>query len=234
MTRPSEGRWRSLIGASVLIAIAATGCGDDGVNPGMVDPIVRLSGVACSVPAAGVGTIVDTNIVLTSGHAMDGLTGVEITLADGRRVDGDVLHIDRVLDLAVVAIVDDGPGGIDVESIDGETRFGDAGSEDVGVIALLTDEAERVDVPYVVERRIRASTLDVGRNNEISRRSLELDANVERGDSGAPLINADGEIVGVVWATSVNQESTAYAVRGDEIEQVLEDAQTQPSGPGSC
>lgn len=221
--------------ASFVAVLALASCGDGGVSPGMVDPIVRLSGTACSVPSAGVGIIVDTNTVLTSGHAMDALDPVQVRLADGREAEGEVVHIDRVLDLAVVAIdPSTSPDGIDFSAVDGDARFGDAGTDDRGVIALLTDEGERVDVPYVVERRIRASTLDVGRNNEISRRSLQLAASIERGDSGAPLINDAGEIVGVVWATSVRQEARAYAVRGDEIEAVLEDAKVAASGPGSC
>jgi len=178
--------------------------------------------------------IVDTNTVLTSGHVMDALGKVEIRLADGRGVEGEVVHIDRVQDLAVVAIRPDELTGMDISSIDGDVRFGDAGTDDVGVIALLTEDGVRVDAPYLVERRIRASTLDVGRNNEISRRSLQLDATVDRGDSGAPLINDQGEVVGIIWATSVSQDTTAYAVRGDEIQAVLTAAKDDPSGPGTC
>jgi len=206
----------------------AIGCSSSGLT---VDPVVRVSGIACSQPTAGVGYLIDTDRVLTSGHVVDAVDEVEVLFDDQQTALATVTHIDRMLDLAILDI----PGTSEPYEPDGgPVEFGDSRTGDTGSIQLLTEDGERVDVPYEVLRRIRASTLDVGRNNEITRRSVQLEAVVERGDSGAPLIDDDGNLVGVVWATSVSQQSTAYAVRGDEIAGVVDAADASPSGPGSC
>jgi len=216
------------IAIGVVVAGVTTGCSGAGVG---IDPVVRVSGVACSQPTAGVGYLIDAGRILTSGHVVDAVTEVAILFGNQETAAGTVTHIDRMLDLAVVDI--DGAAA-SYQPVDGPVEFGDSRAGDTGSIRLLSEEGERVDVPYEVMRRIRASTLDVGRENEITRRSVQLEAMVERGDSGAPLIDAAGQLVGVVWATSVSQQSTAYAVRGDEIATVIEAADEAPSGPGSC
>lgn len=211
-----------------LVGGLAAGCSGVGVT---VDPVVRVSGIACSQPTAGVGYLISADRVLTSGHVVDAVDEVEVLFGDQQTALATVTHIDRLLDLAVVDLAGTPEP---FEPAGGPVDFGDSRTGDTGSIQLLTEDGERVDVPYEVLRRIRASTLDVGRNNEITRRSVQLEAVVERGDSGAPLIDDSGNLVGVVWATSVSQRSTAYAVRGDEIAAVVEAADAAPSGPGSC
>lgn len=220
----------AVIVGSVMAAFAA-GCSAFGGTGAAVDPVVRVSGIACSQPTAGIGYLIDAGRILTSGHVVDAVSEVEVLFDNAETAVATVIHIDRMLDLAIVDI-DGTPSTF--ESADGPVEFGDSSAGDTGSIRLLTDEGKRVDVPYEVLRRIRASTLDVGRENEVTRRSVQLEAVVERGDSGAPLIDDEGRLVGVVWATSVSQEATAYAVRGDEIAAVVMAADESPSGPGSC
>lgn len=216
--------------AGLVLAGLAAACSGSGSGIA-VDPVVRVSGIACSQPTAGVGYLIGANRILTSGHVVDAVTEVEVLFGGEQTADATVTHIDRMLDLAIVDLVDEAER---FEPETGPAEFGDSSTGDTGSIRLLTEEGDHVDVSYEVIRRIVASTLDVGRENEIRRRSVQLEAVVERGDSGAPMIDSEGRLVGVVWATSVSQESTAYAVRGDEIAAVIDAADAAPSGPGSC
>ena len=83
-------------------------------------------------------------------------------------------------------------------------RFGDANGD---VRVLTTDGVMRADV----RRRVSARLVD--QPGRPRRPSLELAATVSAGDSGAPVVNADGEVVGVVYARSTRRGGTAYAVR---------------------
>lgn len=199
---------------------------------------VRVVGVECARSIGGTGALVGGDLMLTSGHVVVGADELDVHLDNGETLPGQVIHIDRRLDVAVMRVP-----GLDLKPV----AFGDADAGDSGVVAILAPfriEAEvgepaevelQVELqPYLVNRRIRATTDNVGRTEQIVRPTLELDADIESGDSGALLFNADGEAVGLVWSTSRARTTVGYAVRGNELESVLTAAQENPSGPGTC
>ena len=95
-------------------------------------------------------------------------------------------------------------------------RFGDADGE----LRVLTAPRRGGDahvaaagrvVPAGLRRRINARLVD--QPGRPRRPSFELAADIVSGDSGAPVVDSDGEIVGVVYARSTRRGGTAYAVR---------------------
>ena len=106
-----------------------------------------------------------------------------------------VVRSDAALDLALLR----GPGVTGPTARFGETRDGD--------VRVLTTDGVRAGV----RRRVSARLVD--QPGRPRRPSLELAAAVSAGDSGAPVVNADGEVVGVVFARSTRRGGTAYAVR---------------------
>ncbi len=134
--------------------------------------------------------------------AGDGLVvTVAHVLGNDVSVDGrpaTVLRVDRGLDLALLRV----PG------VRGEAaRFG-AG-----------DATTVLGRPAPVVRHIRAS-VDGGPR----RPALELRAQVAVGDSGAPVIGADGRVAGVVFARSRTRAGVAYAVDGSAVAALLRSA----------
>lgn len=192
---------------------------------------VRITGIDCARSIGGTGALIGGDLVLTSGHVVIGADDLTVHLDTGEQLRGEVLHVDRVLDVAVMRV-----RGVDL----GDVAFGDANTGDVGVVAVLgpgesgAGGLELSMEPYRVERRIRATTDNVGRTETIVRPTLEIVANVERGDSGALLFDRDGLAVGLIWSTSRQQETVGYATRGSELQQVVDAALSEPSGPGSC
>jgi len=190
---------------------------------------VRVTGLDCARSATGTGAMVGGDLVLTSGHVVRGFDTLVIALPDGDEVAGEVIHVDRDLDVAVVRAA-----GIDLPPV----AYRDPVAGDAGVIALLdaTNDADPdvVFEPFVIERRIRARTENVGRSEVIMRPTLQLASAVESGDSGGVLFDRDGHAVGLVWSTSRNRKNRAYAVQGGELPGVLEAAAQMPSGPGDC
>ncbi|MFZ9850208.1 MAG: trypsin-like peptidase domain-containing protein [Vulcanococcus sp.] len=166
-----------------------------GLDPVFSDPLLReLFGD--QLPSSrergqGSGIVIDAKgLVLTNAHVVDGADRVEVTLADGRDVEGSVLGADPVTDLAVVSIPRD--GGLKAAPL------GDSEALEVG------DWAIALGTPYGLERTVTLGIVSSLHRNitslGFSDKRLDLiqtDAAINPGNSGGPLINARGEVVGI-------------------------------------
>ena len=166
-----------------------------GLDPVFSDPLLReLFGD--QLPSSrergqGSGIVIDSQgLVLTNAHVVDGADRVEVTLADGRDVEGSVLGADPVTDLAVLRI----PGGASPKA----APLGDSEALEVG------DWAIALGTPYGLERTVTLGIVSSLHRNinslGFSDKRLDLirtDAAINPGNSGGPLINARGEVVGI-------------------------------------
>jgi len=166
-----------------------------GLDPAFSDPLLReLFGD--QVPNSrergqGSGIVIDAKgLILTNAHVVDGADRVEVTLADGRAVEGSVLGADPVTDLAVVRI--DATSGLVAAPL------GDSEALEVG------DWAIALGTPYGLERTVTLGIVSSLHRNitslGFSDKRLDLiqtDAAINPGNSGGPLINAAGEVVGI-------------------------------------
>jgi S1-C subfamily serine protease len=72
-----------------------------------------------------------------------------------------------------------------------------------------------------VRRRIHAHIRPFPGAGPVRRPALELEAHVRSGDSGAPLVDPDGRVMGVLFASSRSSKDTAYAVAGERVAALL-------------
>jgi S1-C subfamily serine protease len=139
----------------------------------------------------GSGIVIDAKgLVLTNAHVVDGADRVEVSLPDGRELEGRVLGADPITDLAVVSI----PSGSGLKA----APLGDSEALEVG------DWAIALGTPYGLERTVTLGIVSSLHRNitslGFSDKRLELiqtDAAINPGNSGGPLINANGEVVGI-------------------------------------
>ena len=162
----------------------------------LLDPLLRdLLGDLGTLPkkerGQGSGVIIDSaGLVLTNAHVVERVDRVTITLQNGNQVDGTVIGTDQVTDLALVKIKEF-PGLV-------SAKLGD--SEDIQV----GDWAIALGTPYGLE-----STVTLGIVSSLHRdintlgfsdKRLDLiqtDAAINPGNSGGPLINSNGEVIGI-------------------------------------
>jgi S1-C subfamily serine protease len=166
-------------------------------DPAMLDPLLRdlFGDPSGSMRERGQGSGVlidaDRGLVLTNAHVVDRADLVEVTLADGRQLDGTVVGTDAVTDLALVCIPSRDNGLV-------AASLGDSEALQVG------DWAIALGSPYGLERTVTlgiVSSLHRDINSlGFSDKRLDLiqtDAAINPGNSGGPLINSSGEVIGI-------------------------------------
>ncbi len=208
-----------------LFLLAA--CGSRDLSPpDAAASLVRLGGVVCRVDLFAGGVFIDASLVLTAAHPVAGsLEGVIVETLDGRTGTGVVVGFDPDRDLAL----------LDVKGLDGDRlELAEATVDDTGSIWTIDRDLGLKLVEYTIDRLITATGDDIYGEGDVSRRALQLSAEISPGMSGSPVLNRSGRILGVVFAES-RDTSTSYAVASSEIEAFLSeiDPRTQVA-PGRC
>ena len=165
-------------------------------DPTLIDPLLRdLLGDPARGPererGQGSGVVIDTEgLVLTNAHVVDRVETVSVTLADGEQLDGQVVGIDQVTDLALVRL--------DGKSLPPQAPLGDSEVMEVG------DWAIALGTPFGLERTVTLGIVSSLHRNinslGFSDKRLELiqtDAAINPGNSGGPLVNGEGEVIGI-------------------------------------
>ena len=155
----------------------------------------------------GSGFIVDaTGTILTNAHVVNGADQVIVTLKDGRKFKGEVKGADEVTDLAVVKIQVQG-GGLPT------SELGDSDQVEVG------DWAIAVGNPFGLD-----NTVTLGIVSTLNRPSvtagipekrldfIQTDAAINPGNSGGPLLNEQGEVIGINTAIRANAMGIGFAI----------------------
>ena len=161
-------------------------------NPMLRDPFFRrYFGVPDSAlrPAisAGSGAIVDADrgLVVTNYHVIQNATAIEVGLRDGRHLPAELVGVAPDVDLAVLRI-----DGRNLPTL----PLGDSSRVAVG------DYVVAIGNPFGLGQTVTAgivSATDRGLGDNDRRRFIQTDAPINSGNSGGPLINAGGEIIGI-------------------------------------
>ncbi|WP_225867416.1 trypsin-like peptidase domain-containing protein [Cyanobium sp. NIES-981] len=129
-------------------------------------------------------------LILTNAHVVEKTDKVTVGLQDGRRLEGTVVGLDRLTDMAVVRLAGAGPWPV--------APLGDSDSLEVGEWAIA------VGNPYGLDNTVTMGIIsNLNRNAAklgITDKRLDLiqtDAAINPGNSGGPLLNADGEVIGI-------------------------------------
>jgi putative serine protease PepD len=145
--------------------------------------------------AEGSGVVLDSEgRILTNNHVVADASTVQVTLSDGRVFEADIVGTDPATDLAVVQLSDP-PSDLR------PAKFGDSSDVVVGepVMALgnplgLANTAT-TGIVSALDRPVTASAEDG--SDQVVTNAIQIDAAVNPGNSGGPLFNASGEVIGI-------------------------------------
>jgi S1-C subfamily serine protease len=195
------------------------------------DSVVKITGDArrCNRSQEGTGWVLAPQRVVTNAHVVAAVRNPQVRIGgEGRRYAARVVVFDPVRDLAVLDVpglpAQPLPLGKDLQR----------GDEAV-VAGFPLDGPYRLDSARVREV-ITARGEDIYGKRPSTRRVYSLYATVQPGNSGGPLLDARGRVVGVVFAKSLDDDSTGYALTLEESKPVFEKgrAATQPVPVGAC
>jgi S1-C subfamily serine protease len=193
---------RSLAAAG--LAALAAGCGGVGARAADAPSVlpVRVATPAQRSGAHATAFALGRDRLVTVAHVLDGDRQVS---AAGRR--GRVLRVDRRLDVAVLDVRG-------VRATPARTAAARPG-EPVTVRVLRSGEAR--SLPARVRRTITARVRGSGGPVRV-RPALELAADVMPGDSGAPVLDGRGRVVGMIFAQASDRDGVAYALDARALE----------------
>ena len=172
-------------------------------------------------PPHGVGSgfIIDTNgDIVTNRHVVQGATKVTVTMNDGKEYTAHVVGKDAQTDVAVVRL-DKPPANLVV------ARLGDSDKLEVGEWVVA------VGSPLGLEQTVTAGIVSgkgrPGRHVQMSGRRvrgyIQTDAKINPGNSGGPLVNLEGEVVGVNTLIQVGAGGAyGFAIPVNEVRRVAQ------------
>lgn len=193
--------------------------------------IVKITGIAdsCNRGQEGSGWVVARDRVVTNAHVVAGMHTATLRIhGTGRSYTGRVVIFDPKRDLAVIDVP-----GLPADPL----REGpDLARGDTGVVAgFPLDGPYRLDAARVRDV-VDARGSDIYGQPGASREVYSLYATVQPGNSGGPLLAPDGRVVGVIFAKSLDDPSTGYALTTTEVQPVIQAAASAstPVSTGSC
>ena len=166
--------------------------------------------------AAGTGVILSsTGEILTNNHVISGATSIEVTVeSTGRTYEAEVVGSNSTADVAVLQL--DDASGLTPAAIDDSSTV--AVSDTVTAIGNAQGTGDLVAAAGTVtalDESIEVGNEYTGATESLSD-LIQVDADVVSGDSGGPLLDADGEVIGITTAASSGTaDITGYAIEID-------------------
>ncbi len=160
----------------------------------------------------GSGFVVDNSgDIVTNNHVVDGATTVQVTFANGNTVSATVLGKDATDDLALIKV--------DASAVNGITplTLADSSSLQPGQTAIALGS------PFGLTNSITVGVISgLNRTAGGSQTSMiQTDADIQPGNSGGPLLNSSGQVVGVDTATEGQGTGIGFAVPSNTVKKVL-------------
>ena len=181
------------------------------------DPEVRRAGRSvfkvrsnnkCGNGIEGTGFLYSPNRLMTNAHVVAGVLKPKVKVGS-QSVDATVVYYDPQLDLAV----------LDVPRLSGPYIGFDKGGEPLQVGATLgyPEDGPFSAKPARIRAEQRLRSPDIYGNGTVFRDVFSLRGEIRNGNSGGPLVSEDGKVLGVVFAASVSDPNTGYALTAKQV-----------------
>jgi S1-C subfamily serine protease len=164
----------------------------------------------CGRGVEGTGFVYSPGRVMTNAHVVAGVDDPTLLVGD-QEVPATVVHYDPNLDVAVLSVP-----GLDRPFL----RFDKTGGarDDAAVLGYPNDGPYNVQSARIRgEQRLRSP--DIYGSGTVVREVFSLRSLVRPGNSGGPLVSTDGDVYGVIFAASVSDRDTGYALTAEQVAQ---------------
>ncbi len=197
------------------------------VSPAVVSVVVKtvnfdvFTGPTAAEEGIGTGFIVDANgLIVTNSHVVDNVDGeYSVVLKDGTTYDVERINLDEQSDLAIIEI-----NARDLPTVE----LGDSDSLKVGQNAIAIGNAlgkfqntVTIGVVSGIARELTA-TSGFGGAPKTYEGAIQTDAALNPGNSGGPLLNSAGQVIGINVATTRGADNIGFAIPVNTLKPILE------------
>ena len=162
--------------------------------------------------------------IVTNTHVINGANKLDIRLADGTKVPGEIVGTDTYSDIAVVKISS--------EKVSAVAEFGDSSKLTVGETAIaigspLGSEYANTVTQGIVSSLNRTVSLKSEDGQAISTKAIQTDTAINPGNSGGPLINIQGQVIGITSSKIATNggnsvEGLGFAIPSNDAIKIIE------------
>ncbi len=176
------------------------------------------------VQSIGTGVIIDERgYIITNAHVVEGATKITVILNDGRDMDAELIGIDNIHDVAVVKI-----SGNDLSV----AKLGDSEDLIIGEWSIAVGNPyaylikdSRPSVSVGVISAVERNFAEIG-DGKIYKRMIQTDAAINPGNSGGPLVNINGEVIGLntfIFSESGESVGIGFAIPIDRVKKIAKE-----------
>jgi S1-C subfamily serine protease len=173
--------------------------------------VVKIRAIApsCQKVLEGSGFVLSPDRVMTNAHVVAGANSVTVE-ASGNPFDATVVSYDPTVDIAILAVPHLPPGPLAFASAPVTS-----GTE--AIVMGYPGGGGFMATPARIRELIELNGPDIYRNATINREVYTVRSNVEQGNSGGPLIDLNGQVIGVVFGAAVDDTDTGFVLTAKEV-----------------
>jgi S1-C subfamily serine protease len=177
--------------------------------------VVMIEGRGCGGIIEGSGFVANTDIVMTNAHVIAGVSRPKVIRPDGTSLNATPIYFNPNLDIALLRVNDLNMPVLPITAdlLPNGTSVAVMGHPGGGPLRISSG---------VLLENIKAVGRDIYDRGIVTRDIYEVQALIESGNSGGPMIDGQGRVIGIVFAKSVSNDNVGYAIRGDEVASLLE------------
>jgi S1-C subfamily serine protease len=166
--------------------------------------------------AAGSGVIISSDgLVLTNAHVVDGADVIQVRLSDERTIRADLVGTSPSHDIALVRLRD-------TTNLTPATLGSSAAMQVGDQVVAIGNALALGDTPTVTSGIVSAKGRTLQDGQLTLKNLMQTDAAINKGNSGGPLLNAAGEVVGINSAGIPGAENLGFAIEIDAIRPLIE------------
>ncbi len=188
--------------------------------------VVRVLSTACGLGVEGSGFAVRPELIVTNAHVIAGADDTTVTTQGGVELEATPVYYSPAQDLALLRVE-----GARLPTLPLSPER--SGGEEAAVLGYPENGPYRVEPARVGETRPTISEDSYG-NGPINRTITALRGGVRSGNSGGPLVDPRGQVIGVVFAATTGGPAGGFAVPAEEVNRALAGVAAGAVDTGPC
>lgn len=191
------------------------------VDPEMVDRVrpavlqVMGDSGSCQRRLSGTGFVIEDGYVLTNAHVVAGTDTVVLDTVLGVK-DAEVVLYDPEVDIAVLHAPD-----LNIAPLTWSTTI--LATSDDAVVMGYPHSGPFEAAPARIRGRLNISGPDIYAQGRVNREAYTIRGEIRQGNSGGPLLDTDGNVVGMIFGASLDSTETGYALTADQVRERVGD-----------